>query len=418
MPYGNAIELSGNGLSVDTKNILKKTGRNTGNLLFHYAATLLSKEKCIFIDSRTKPEIVEKLTSLSKVLIIPLANILNEEIQVSGALIRNIKCAQCPIMVLGLGAQAKQSANAEFFSIPKQSQDFLKIIADKAIMVSCRGEFTLNVCKKYLGSLPTSFQQFGCPSILISPNPCLGDKIEKNFQKIKKSLLKTNKIPRNIIYTVGNIIKFTQNPYEDDPLNKRVAFEDTMMEILVMQKRYKSKIVFQTEPFLFSLISKRNASEAKDTLKLISKYFPSINECTDDCSFSRLEIDRVADMFNVYTSANNWILNSNRADLSISSRLHGTIAPLMAEIPAVCYYHDSRTKELCQSLKLPSSDLSLIHEFSEEGILKSFCKAFEEYDPSQFNAHRQAYASTIADAFSKVDVTISDHLRSILSERL
>ena len=201
MPYGNAIELSCSDKAVNEKNILQRTGRNTGNLMFHHAATLLTDEHINFISLRTNLEIVKQLTSFSKLLIIPLANVLNEETQVNGALINVIKASQCPVMVLGLGAQAKQTADAESFALPEKSQEFLKLLSNKAIMVSCRGKFTLDICKKYLKSLPVFFHQFGCPSILISPSARLGNKIFDNFEKQRSKFANSNKLPDHTLYT-------------------------------------------------------------------------------------------------------------------------------------------------------------------------------------------------------------------------
>jgi polysaccharide pyruvyl transferase WcaK-like protein len=48
-----------------------------------------------------------------------------------------------------------------------------------------------------------------------------------------------------------------------------------------------------------------------------------------------------------------WIQKLNTYDLLITSRIHGSIAGLLSGIRVLCIIHDSRTKELCEELKVP-----------------------------------------------------------------
>ncbi|TON21089.1 hypothetical protein CGH62_24745, partial [Vibrio parahaemolyticus] len=55
----------------------------------------------------------------------------------------------------------------------------------------------------------------------------------------------------------------------------------------------------------------------------------------------------------LYYSVDQWMEDSARFDFSIGLRLHGNMAAWQSGTPAIWIYHDSRTRELAETMALP-----------------------------------------------------------------
>ncbi|TOL44139.1 polysaccharide pyruvyl transferase family protein, partial [Vibrio parahaemolyticus] len=61
----------------------------------------------------------------------------------------------------------------------------------------------------------------------------------------------------------------------------------------------------------------------------------------------------VATKMRLYYSVDQWMEDSARFDFSIGLRLHGNMAAWQSGTPAIWIYHDSRTRELAETMALP-----------------------------------------------------------------
>jgi hypothetical protein len=97
---------------------------------------------------------------------------------------------------------------------------------------------------------------------------------------------------------------------------------------------------------------------------------------------------------------------------SINTRIHGTLMTLSAGLPAVCLYHDSRTKELAETMLVPS----LLHT----AINESKMTARDIFDATPINGaafddNRRRTAQIYRRALAGVGLAPSRHL-ALLAE--
>lgn len=62
----------------------------------------------------------------------------------------------------------------------------------------------------------------------------------------------------------------------------------------------------------------------------------------------------VATRMRLYYNVDQWMEDSARVDFSIGLRLHGNMAAWQSGTPAIWVYHDSRTRELAETMALPN----------------------------------------------------------------
>ena len=65
-----------------------------------------------------------------------------------------------------------------------------------------------------------------------------------------------------------------------------------------------------------------------------------------------------------------WLEDSARFDFSIGLRLHGNMAAWQAGTPAIWIYHDSRTRELCETMALPHMQIAKFLEMRDVDEMK------------------------------------------------
>jgi polysaccharide pyruvyl transferase WcaK-like protein len=79
----------------------------------------------------------------------------------------------------------------------------------------------------------------------------------------------------------------------------------------------------------------------------------------------------IATKLRLYYSVDQWMEDSARMDFSIGLRLHGNMAAWQAGTPAIWIYHDSRTRELAETMALPRISHSRFLECQSIEELKS-----------------------------------------------
>lgn len=75
-------------------------------------------------------------------------------------------------------------------------------------------------------------------------------------------------------------------------------------------------------------------------------------------------------------------------DFVVGPRIHGIMLALQAGVPALCIAIDSRTKELCETMKVPYVMAADIRSgLTRRDLLKYF-----HFDPDEFDANRKMLA--------------------------
>ena len=85
---------------------------------------------------------------------------------------------------------------------------------------------------------------------------------------------------------------------------------------------------------------------------------------------------------NIFFDIPTWMEHYRRFDFIVGPRIHGAVLGLQTGIPSMCIVHDSRTLELCQTLKVPyvmASEIMKGFSLSELwGKIKFDAQEFEE----------------------------------------
>lgn len=226
------------------------------------------------------------------------------------------------VKIIWLGCGAQTYIESKIFSIDSKIINLLsEIISICGIQkIGVRGKFTNLLLNNY--NIPNKI--LGCPSIF--------------YSKIKiKPPCKTNK-PKIIVSPT-----FGSRVYEE------------FYTLLKFSRINKTKILFQSEyilspicnPFInkHEIFSYYETNKANNDDKII-KYLRQFGFDSLDYKYiinNNIQVDSILD----------WIQKLNEYDFLITSRIHGSIAGLLSGIRVLCIIHDSRTKELCEELKIP-----------------------------------------------------------------
>jgi polysaccharide pyruvyl transferase WcaK-like protein len=111
-------------------------------------------------------------------------------------------------------------------------------------------------------------------------------------------------------------------------------------------------------------------------------------------------------------SINGWIHHVRRFTAAVNTRIHGTLMSIAAGVPAVCIWHDTRTRELSQRLRLPHIS---IRDFTTHRHNLSEVFANSGFDAEAFDEGRREIATTYASILRDAGLPASRHLQTFLS---
>lgn len=292
-------------------------GTNAGNMLFYTAAwrSLLTDEADLVADGyaverRPSRRDAERINGEYDRVVIPLANAFRRSfLRQLDAWTEVIGRLDVPVSVMGVGAQF--SLKAEIDDAPAELRDsvraFVAAVLDRSPSIGVRGEFTREFLLR-LGFADDQIDVIGCPSL----SGYGGD----------GSLAPRRAITRRARLAV------TYSPYLRDvgPFVQRVttAFP-------------RSYVVPQTvEALALMLWGEPTRYAAKSDLP----------ESPDHALYQ-------ADRMRFFVDATTWIDTLRDRDLVVGTRIHGTIAGLLAGVPSILIAHDSRTRELAEFHSIP-----------------------------------------------------------------
>ncbi len=301
-----------------TSEIFDQAGKNTGNQLFRFAIySHISSPKQI-VDFNTDPEYIKNNFDI---LVIPSANQVNPAWDL-GSRAKFIEQCQLPVLVIGLGAQAPQLEFDEKLELQPGTIRYLKVISEYSKRIAVRGKFTVRCLQQY-GIENTVVM--GCPSIFLSPRSNLGQIIEPKYQKqIVKLSVASGSCPPNKIHQLVE--------------RKLIDLVDS----------YQGHYICQAPQDLIALSRSRiEEIQQLDYLQKIHSYLmPKVSD-SEFVSFARRH-------FVSFWNVESWLEFLSTCDFSLGKRIHGNIAAIQAETPALVITHDSRTKELCNTMKIPN----------------------------------------------------------------
>jgi hypothetical protein len=287
-------------------------GNNAGNLVFIDAAhKLLSAPGATVAPDRfrTDPRAADRINDEFDTYVLPLANAFRPSfVQVLDRMTELISRLRIPVVVLGVGAQATLDYDwTRLGPIEPSVKAFVKAVLDHGPSIGVRGELTA----EYLRSLGFSdVEVVGCPS-LFARGPDL--RVERAMPELTPDA--------RIALTVSPYVKafgpIVTHHLEAYPNLVYIAQDIESLELLLWGG---------THPDAW-----------KTTDNPVHLAHPLIRD------------DRTLFFLDPFP----WIEDLRTRDLSFGTRIHGTIAALLAGTPGVVVAHDSRTLELARYFDIP-----------------------------------------------------------------
>jgi glycosyltransferase involved in cell wall biosynthesis len=296
-------------------NTLSLSGNNTGNILFNYSAYshLIYGHFIGFYFSEQIKHINANMSSL----LIPAANWINAAND-WGFLADLLEKIKIPICCVGLGSQ---NSIHEIDKIPLGTVAFLKVLKEKNRIIGVRGFQTKAILEK-LGVF--NVEVVGCPSIFTNFNPIT-----------KLVLLADHNNPRLSI----SFTRYTKSDPDQHGYQKKIA---------QLAAQFSSSIVLQSEESEIRYLENPDA----ETASWLCSYY-HIDES---------ELPRLISKLQFFNSQESWVqFHRDNTDFTISSRIHGCVASLLAGKPALLLAHDQRTSELAETMGIPQRPIECVH---------------------------------------------------------
>ena len=357
---------SGNNKLVNSyKTLYESASSNTGNLLFNYALELLVELAGTDLRWSTP---AEKINLEGHDLLIPMANNIGKHMDLmkSGPKLDGISVHKT---VMGLGAQFTLGVNFDdaFNEIPTPSKAWLKQLCDSSDVpnVSVRGALTHKVFEK-LG-LGDKAIPLGCPSHFLSKNKALGKCIKNKVLNLKNETLLNG-----IAVTAGN-----------PAIANLTKLEQFLIQLV---NTHKGRYIVQHPKDLICLSEGwYDDITGEDIEKVRARFFPSLSELEMKSWFMRNAT--------TYVSIPQWFSDISKADFVVGTRIHGCQLGLQAGVPAVVLHIDSRTKELCETMHIPTIEAKSFQKEPSLDKLLALVKEWdwERYDETRINLAKQTY---------------------------
>lgn len=387
--------------SVD--DLMKASGQNTGNLMFQLAARRLIGGEHNHIGfsglAYADPEAYRDIGHF----VFPAANHLRAGGDYWAGLLGLLNNVKVPLVVLGLGAQAETGVSpletARLLKADGHVVNFISCLKDKAALVTVRGTFSEAVCHE-LGL--DNVVRLGCPSLLLNPQRDLGVKMSSRLQEL----------------ATGDIKRFalTAVDYSSFPTRRSAT-----LHRLPGQRADKTLPLRQLEEKLFTWLVKADGLYIQQSggTAVVELFLPGGFDSNEQ-KFQRIyhllsaQLDKVAfgHVARIYFDAEKWISDLRGCDLSLGLRLHGNMAAMAADVPAIVIATDARMSELVDEMKLPKlscKDASLAPDLA--GLVRK-----AQFDGAAFDASRLYKARKLRDHFLKINLPVSKHLQQLADD--
>lgn len=355
---------------LDNEGYVRAIGQNSGNLLFQYAAKRLIGEKAAVI-GRDMPRNMGRIRKDARAIIIPSANFLREGADMSG-FVSFLERAQMPLIFLGLGAQADSFDQTDFDFHPSVVR-LIDLIRERSNKVSVRGEFTAALLERHgVQNVVVT----GCPSNFINPAPDLADVIAAKATQ-----------------PVESFITHAEEPWPKNPDKSRVD-----RKLIEWTRSGRAIMVQQSVPDMLGYLRRNNPAAVQQPgdhfeESLQKRLLPDagLESFRDFCALK----------LRSYISVDQWMEDSARFDFSIGMRLHGNMAAWQAGTPSLWIHHDARTREMCDTMALPSIAMD---EFLDQCDTIEDARARWEFDAEAYTARRKDLRAALDSVLAAHDV--------------
>jgi len=330
---------------VDTiSTLLPSAGGNSGNLLIGNAL-----HKQLGVEPLSQPLRTfdkKRLEEDYDMIVIGASNFLFEGFDFGGHA-NFLEKTQLPVTIIGLGAQAPSYDKK--INIPEGTQRFVKIISERSTSLGVRGQYTAQVLND-IGI--KNVRAIGCPSMYWSCSPEI--KIEK--KEFRKKWFFNREVRMKVsVNGSANVVEHSVDPVAARRVEEALgslAFKNDYMYIL------------QNENLLMEMALDEGKYESDVILHLMRLYgLGGVSE--------KVFLDFVRNKMTAYFDIEKWMTEIKKNDLVIGSRFHGCLIAILAGVPSFIFAHDTRTKEMCELLKIPHADIRDVEKIDVYSIYDS-----------------------------------------------
>lgn len=306
---------------------VRAIGKNSGNLVFQYAAHRVIGEPCQII-GRDLPYNMTQIRTTARAIVVPSSNFIREGADFSNY-VSFLERTELPLVFLGLGAQATSFDQAEFDFHPSIHR-FIDLAKERGGTISVRGKFTAELLDRF-GI--TDVVVTGCPSNFINPNNDFAFAIAERW-----------KAPAD------SFIAHLENPWDDNQGKSKLD-----RRLTEWVRHCRAIAVQQSVPPILEYLRHNNPASVKHPAEgfeasLQKQMMPDADpETFRDFCMTRLR---------TYCSVDQWMEDSARFDFSLGMRLHGNMAAWQVGVPSLWIHHDARTRELVEAMALPGISLT------------------------------------------------------------
>lgn len=354
--------------SLSAQEVMKKTGNNTGNLAYWYSAPRLFDAKFHLVQGLAH---AEQLKGKVDLFLFPASNQLNQNSDM-GTIADIIETLDIPCLVIGLGAQSETEST--FPKLKDGTVRFVQEVAKRTPSILCRGNYT----KSLLESLGVNNVMVGgCSTIFINDDVTLGKKLEKRIRR------KVDRV---------NIASGQVNPAVQSVERKLLGF---------LEQIGSGSYTIQHPPILFkALINDDLSAEEKSICTNLARRFLDVDASESLVSF----LHRYA---SYHLDVESWMLDLSLHTHSIGTRIHGNILALQSEIPALCITTDTRTRELCEVLKVPSIQSENFSSSVSADVDLNEVFSWVDFSAREFDENRLRLAAVYSEIFKDLGVPLS-----------
>jgi hypothetical protein len=281
-------------------------------------------------------EIINEINKSFQSVVIPAANwiYLSPDF---GFLADQLEKITVPICCIGLGSQLTLD---QLRKLPEGNLRLLKVLSKKCDAIGVRGEKT----REILDGLGISNSLvLGCPSIF------------PHFQPVRELCgCEPNEFMRLSI----SFTRFGRSDLSQNCFQRRLAS---------LAAHYGSSIVLQSEQ------AEINCLEAPDqeTAAWLCSYY----------GIAESELGGLLSRMYLFNSQESWVkFHRENTDFTISSRIHGCIASLLAGKPALLLAHDQRTAELAETMGIPHRPIDCIVNIQTKEVLLNLIRDLDYTD--------------------------------------
>jgi hypothetical protein len=349
----------------DSSELMAVSGLNIGNFAFRHALRFILADFDTYSPVRYPAYHQAAQRGDVEKCIVSCANWLGTSIQDEASNLnraRAFEATDAPTICFGLGVQAQAGESNPELGL--NTRRLAKALSARATLVSVRDELTRRTLER-IGI--TNVVVTGCPSNFINPDPKLGERIITHAKELRGQARSWKDIRSVLSEFSGG----------------HTASGTVLRESLRLMADAPAFLVVQAPTLLPFLL--RETNEIPPPYLANNPFAPDVDRLRKLLRTSTLH----------FSSVEAWLDFSRTCHITFGMRIHGTMIPLQAGVPAILISHDSRTAGLASHMGVPMFPAEEFGDICHDGpdkMLDSIVQQMEGYD-----ARRATLAGVMVD---------------------